>query len=131
MLANRYWPGLGTVGLLRKGIIALEVIATELRRPDSRAARALRSAKSDRDSRVDYARADARALPFLEKRFDFVLSLYVLHHAESIATSLAEIARVLKPGGYLLLIDLIRPGFLPAASSHTRAGRDPDAAGMA
>ena len=46
-------------------------------------------------------------------QFDFVLSLYVLHHAMGYRAALAEIARVLKPGGCLLVIDLVRPEFLP------------------
>jgi ubiquinone/menaquinone biosynthesis C-methylase UbiE len=64
-------------------------------------------------ARVDYARADAKALPFLDERFDVVLSLYVLHHTVGYRAALMEIARVLRPGGRLLVIDLLRPGFLP------------------
>ena len=62
---------------------------------------------------MDYARADAKALPFLNARFDVVLSLYVLHHTVGYRAALMEIARVLRPEGLLLLVDLMRPGFLP------------------
>lgn len=50
--------------------------------------------------------ADARDLPFPDNSFDVVLSLSTLDHfpeAESITRSLKEIARVLAPGGMLIL----------------------------
>lgn len=93
--------GWGTVGLLRKGT-SLAVVR----------ARAFVEEKQP-GSLVDYARVDAKALPFIKERFDFVLSLYVLHHTEGYRAALAEIARVLRPGGFLLVIDLMRPSFLP------------------
>ena len=40
----------------------------------------------------------AKTLPFRTERFDVVLSLYVLHHAQGYRAALAEMARVLKPG---------------------------------
>lgn len=43
--------------------------------------------------------APAEALPFPDASFDLVYSWGVLHHGESIAKALAEIARVLRPGG--------------------------------
>jgi ubiquinone/menaquinone biosynthesis C-methylase UbiE len=103
--------GWGTVGLLRKES-SLAVVTTDYERPILQRARAFIREKHP-DSRVDYARADAKALPFLNERFDFVLSLYVLHHTVGYRAALAEIARVLRPGGHLLVVDLMRPGFLP------------------
>ena len=103
--------GWGTVGLLRK-TSSLSIVATDREGPILQRARGfIRDRRPD--SRVRYAQVDARALPFRDERFDFVLSLYVLHHTGEYRAALAEIARVLKPGGHLLLIDLIRPGFLP------------------
>ena len=43
------------------------------------------------------------ALPFADASFDTVLSHEVLEHVEDDAISLAEIARVLRPGGRLIL----------------------------
>jgi SAM-dependent methyltransferase len=43
--------------------------------------------------------ADGHALPFRDQSFDVVFSFAVLEHLHSPARALAEIARVLKPGG--------------------------------
>lgn len=43
--------------------------------------------------------ADAHALPFRDQSFDVVFSFAVLEHLHTPARALAEIARILKPGG--------------------------------
>lgn len=43
--------------------------------------------------------ADAEALPFRDASFDIVYSNGVLHHSEDTARCVAEVRRVLKPGG--------------------------------
>lgn len=47
--------------------------------------------------------ADATALPFADASFDTVLCTEVIEHVPNPAQAFAEISRVLKPGGYLLL----------------------------
>lgn len=47
--------------------------------------------------------ADAEQLPFEDNVFDMVYSFGVLHHIFDIRKSLAEIHRVLKPGGQILI----------------------------
>jgi ubiquinone/menaquinone biosynthesis C-methylase UbiE len=44
-------------------------------------------------------KADAEALPFEDKSFDLVYSWGVLHHSPDTARCVAEVARVLRPGG--------------------------------
>jgi ubiquinone/menaquinone biosynthesis C-methylase UbiE len=46
---------------------------------------------------------DLTALPFATASFDLVTALEVVEHVESDETALAELCRVLKPGGTLLL----------------------------
>lgn len=99
------------MGLLRKQP-ALAVVTTDYESGILQRARAFIQ-HAQPDARVDYAQVDAKALPFADARFDFVLSLYVLHHAMGYRAALVEIARVLKPGGSLLLIDLTRQEFVP------------------
>ena len=103
--------GWGTVGLLRKQP-SLTVVTTDYEDAILQRARTFIQEEQP-GARVGYARVDAKALPFSSDRFDFVLSLYVLHHAMGYRAALVEIARVLKPGGSLLIIDLMRPEFLP------------------
>jgi ArsR family transcriptional regulator len=50
--------------------------------------------------------ADMYRLPLPDGGFDTVLLHMVLHHAEDPAAALAEAARVLRPGGRFLLVDL-------------------------
>jgi SAM-dependent methyltransferase len=50
---------------------------------------------------ADVREADAEALPFADGSFDFVWSWGVIHHSQSTDRVIAEIARVLRPGGRL------------------------------
>lgn len=53
---------------------------------------------------ADVREADAESLPFDDASFDFVWSWGVIHHSESTERVVAEIARVLRPGGRLALM---------------------------
>lgn len=59
--------------------------------------------------RVEFQVADGNKLPFPDASFDFVMCNSVLHHLAEPATLLAEMARLAKPGGAILLRDLRRP----------------------
>lgn len=54
--------------------------------------------------------ADAEGLPFPGDAFDLVTSRMAAHHFPRIDYFLAEAARVLRPGGVLLLVDNVVPG---------------------
>jgi SAM-dependent methyltransferase len=53
---------------------------------------------------ADVREADAERLPFADASFDFVWSWGVIHHSERTERVVAEIARVLRPGGRLALM---------------------------
>jgi ubiquinone/menaquinone biosynthesis C-methylase UbiE len=53
---------------------------------------------------------NAAALPFADGTFDLVTCGYAVHHFGQPSVSLAEMARVLRRGGKLALMDLIVPG---------------------
>jgi ubiquinone/menaquinone biosynthesis C-methylase UbiE len=48
---------------------------------------------------------DGRRIPFPDAFFDTVVSVYVVHHVRDQGSAIGEIARVLKPGGVLVLIE--------------------------
>ena len=52
------------------------------------------------------------ALPFEAASFDLVCTRYSGHHWSQFEKSLAEIFRVLKPGGKCLVIDVVAPDFI-------------------
>jgi SAM-dependent methyltransferase len=55
-----------------------------------------------------FAVGDAALLPFADRSFDLVVSTLSLHHWADPAAGLAEIGRVLRPGGRALVWDLRR-----------------------
>lgn len=68
---------------------------------------------------------DITALSFPDARFDAVLSFEVLEHVPDYPQALSEFARVLRPGGLLLLS---APFLLNQAHTQVRARRKPDGA---
>ncbi|HEX8100535.1 MAG TPA: class I SAM-dependent methyltransferase, partial [Actinomycetota bacterium] len=62
--------------------------------------------------RVQAEQADATALPYDGGSFDLVLAIGVLHHVGAWEKALAEAARVLKPNGSLLMVDLLDTFFV-------------------
>ncbi|MFC2153264.1 class I SAM-dependent methyltransferase [Actinomycetota bacterium] len=60
-------------------------------------------------------------LPFADESFDAVFSAYVFRNLDSVDTTMAEIARVLRPGGMAGIVDLGRPEGNVTARVH-RAG---------
>lgn len=52
---------------------------------------------------VDALVADVQALPFAEAEFDLVIAAWMLYHVPDLALGLDEIARVLEPGGTLVV----------------------------
>lgn len=75
--------------------LGCEVIATDLSEAMVASARAL-----DLDARV----ASVEALPFSAGAFDAVVAAWMLYHVGDLPKAMAEIARVLRPGGRLVAI---------------------------
>lgn len=57
-------------------------------------------------------------LPFADASFDGVFSAYVFRNLTSVSATLNEIARVLRPGGVAVIVDLGRPRGKLRASLH-------------
>lgn len=58
---------------------------------------------------VDFKQADAENLPFDDAQFDFVTCRIAPHHFPDVQKFVNECARVLKPGGVLLIQDHVLP----------------------
>src|SRR5262245_50998161 len=56
---------------------------------------------------VELRRGDLEALPIDDARLDAATLMLVLHHITDPAKALTEVARVLKPGGRLVVVDML------------------------
>jgi ubiquinone/menaquinone biosynthesis C-methylase UbiE len=65
--------------------------------------------------RASAQRVDATSLPFPDGRFDVVLSFAMLHHVVDWERAVAEVVRVMRPGGHLVGYDLLHA----ASSRHS------------
>lgn len=60
-------------------------------------------------NRIKLQRCDAKSLPFPDAAFAAVISNSIVHHIPEPSTVLAEMVRVVRPGGLLFVRDLLRP----------------------
>jgi len=58
---------------------------------------------------------DAYSLPFPTGKFDLASCAYTLHHLENPAAAFRELARVVRPGGRIALVDIIVPDVADSA----------------
>jgi ubiquinone/menaquinone biosynthesis C-methylase UbiE len=54
---------------------------------------------------LDFREGDATALPFLDNSFDAAVATQVYEYVADVPRALAELARVLRPGGRAVLVD--------------------------
>jgi ubiquinone/menaquinone biosynthesis C-methylase UbiE len=98
-----------------------EVVAVEL--DEELAARA----RADAPANVEVLVADGEHLPFERASFDFAGTLRTLHHTPRPELLVAELARVTRPGGTILVVDQLAPADPLVALDLTRFehARDP------
>lgn len=77
--------------------------------PDMLDMTAQNAADAGLSERIVPTPGDMCRLPFPDQRFDLVISQYALHHLANPRIAISEMLRVLKPGGSLLVRDLLRP----------------------
>ena len=68
-----------------------------------------------KDSPVNFIAMNAEAMTFQDNQFDTVCISYSIHHLENIDTVLAEMYRVLKPGGHFIIQEMYSDGEQTAA----------------
>jgi ubiquinone/menaquinone biosynthesis C-methylase UbiE len=66
-------------------------------------------ARAGLSDRLELKLADAKKLPFADASFAAIMSNSIVHHIPEPAAVLAEMVRVLKPGGRIFVRDLLRP----------------------
>lgn len=99
--------GVGAPALRLSRITGAQVLGISVSR--RQVARATEAAEAEGAAdRVSFAHADATALPFEPESFDAVLALESMIHMPDRGQVLAQIARVLRPGGRLVLTDFFQ-----------------------
>lgn len=84
-----------------------EVVGLDLTQPMLDEARALATRRGIANLRLE--RGDAMALPYPDASFDLVTCRQCAHHFERPEAALREAARVLGPGGRLVVVDSVAP----------------------
>jgi demethylmenaquinone methyltransferase/2-methoxy-6-polyprenyl-1,4-benzoquinol methylase len=84
----------------------------------------LQVARSRLDGRVELVEASAEALPFADGSFDHLTFTYLLRYVDDPAATLAELARVVRPGGTVAMLEFGLPRGLwrPAWELYVRIG---------
>ncbi len=68
-------------------------------------------------SRVELVQAEAERLPFPDESFDVVSFTYLLRYVDDPPATMRELARVLRPGGAIGMVEFGVPGFAPARAA--------------
>jgi ubiquinone/menaquinone biosynthesis C-methylase UbiE len=87
----------------------------------------LQEARKRAVENTEFVEGDAEELPFRPGDFDVVTTARTLHHVPRPEVVLAEMTRVLRPGGTMLVVDQLAPGDPLAAIELNRfeVARDP------
>jgi demethylmenaquinone methyltransferase/2-methoxy-6-polyprenyl-1,4-benzoquinol methylase len=65
------------------------------------------------DQKIDMQLADSENLPFVENKFDAVIVAFGVRNFENLEQGLAEMLRVLKPGGRMIVLEFSKPNKFP------------------
>jgi ubiquinone/menaquinone biosynthesis C-methylase UbiE len=80
-------------------------------------------ARRDAPANVEFVVGDGERLPFDDFSFDISITARTLHHTERPELVIAELARVTRPGGSLLVVDQLAPVDPLAAAALNRFER--------
>jgi ubiquinone/menaquinone biosynthesis C-methylase UbiE len=97
--------GIGAVSAFLADTYAMNVCGTDFDPEQIEIARRMQP-ESDR---LHFRVEDAAHLTFEDASFDLVLSQNVFHHVPDWEAAVREVARVLRPGGYFIWLDLAIP----------------------
>ena len=74
-------------------------------------------AEAELADRIALECVDAKDLPYSDQSFDGVVSNSIIHHLPNPMAAVREISRVIRPGGLILIRDLMRPDTPEAAQA--------------
>lgn len=97
--------GFVTEGLLRRGLSVVAVDQSEAMLAQMKTKLAASA------GRVEYLKGEAERLPLPDDAVEHVFANMYLHHVETPAAAIAEMARILKPGGRLTITDVFEHPF--------------------
>lgn len=112
--------GLLAIALAQQGV---EVISVDVDR-DGQALAALLAQEAKVAKRIHLVHADGACLSYPDAHFGTVAMMSVLHHLEKPLPILREMARVLRPGGMIILADFTDDGFEVIARIHEQEGKE-------
>jgi len=92
---GRYLAAVGTTGHVPERLVGSDI--------SERILETARATAAAHGVRPELVRANLESLPFADASFELVLSVQVIEHLLDPAAGLRELARVLRPGGALLL----------------------------
>ena len=95
--------GTGDLSITLFEITGAGVVGTDFCRP------MLDIAAGKTSGRIRYIEGDALDLPFRDGTFDVVTIAFGLRNLSSVESGLAELSRVLKPGGWVAVLEFSRP----------------------
>lgn len=101
----------GAISLLDETFEGLELVGVNIDARQIEHARANVKPRPGSNNRIDFVVADACQLPFENGSLDAVLSVECIFHFPSRNRYLAEVRRVLKPGGRLVVSDFVANPF--------------------
>lgn len=97
--------GIGLVSAYLTNEYGINVYGTDFDPEEIQLAKQLNNERDNLHFKVE----DAAELSFADNSFDLVISQNVFHHIPNWQKAVSEIQRVLRPGGYLIWLDLVFP----------------------
>jgi len=102
-----------------------EVVGLDQSEPMLTAARARLNQDPELAGRVTLVRGEAERLPFAEAEFDALTFTYLLRYVDDRGATMRELARVVKPGGRIAMVEFAVPTSAPLRAlwrAYTRVG---------
>ena len=100
--------GIGLVSAYLANEYGIDVYGTDFGPEEIQLTKQLNNERDNLHFKIE----DAAESTFADNSFDLVISQNVFHHIPDWQKAVSEIQRVLRPGGYLIWLDLVFPALL-------------------